>query len=137
MINLDYLCMKYGNEIAECEGKKTDKENLVTKALGVLQENGPYAMFLYLEDHSKKDIASYCKRTLLNLFRKEQQLADCIKSEATIPPKDDEFPNIMAWLREVSSDVDRLFFLKKICQQVLIYARYHIKALEETEEGKV
>ena len=136
MINLDYLCMKYGHEIAQCEGKKTDKENLVTKALGVLQENGPYAMFLYLEGHSKNDIAGYCKKALLNLFRKEQQLANCIKSEAIIPQKD-EFPNIMAWLRKVSSDVDSLFFLKKICQQVLIYARYHIKALEETEEGKV
>lgn len=136
MINLDYLCMKYGHEIAECKGKKkSDKENLVTKALGVLQENGPYAMFLYLEGASKNDIAGYCKKILLNLFRKEQQLADCIKSEATIPPKDDKFPNIMAWLRKVSADVDSLFFIKKIYQQVLIYARYHIKALEETKEG--
>lgn len=134
MINLDYLCMKYGHEIAECEGKKTDKENLVTKALGVLQENGPYAMFLYLEGHSKKDIAGYCKKALLNLFRKEQQLADCIKVETTIPQKDDKFSDIMAWLRKISSDVDSLFFIKKIYQQVLIYARYHIKALEETKE---
>ena len=134
MINLDYLCMKYGHEIAECEGKKTDKENLVTKALGVLQENGPYAMFLYLEGHSKNDIAGYCKKALLNLFRKEQQLADCIKVETTIPQKDDKFSDIMAWLRKISSDVNKLFFIKKIYQQVLIYARYHIKALEETKE---
>lgn len=134
MINLDYLCMKYGNEIAECKGRKADKENLVTKALGVLQENGPYAMFLYLEGHSKNDIAGYCKKALLNLFRKEQQLADCIKVETIIPKKDDKFSDIMAWLRKVSSDVNKLFFIKKIYQQVLIYARYHIKALEETKE---
>ena len=80
MINLDYLCMKYGHEIAECEGKKTDKENLVTKALGVLQENGPYAMFLYLEGQkkTKEDIVNACKNRMIELFRKHKILANCM-----------------------------------------------------------
>ena len=138
MVNLDYLCMKYGGRIAECEGKKTDKENLITKALGVLQENGPYAMFLYLESQKgEKGVVNKCKTEILMLFREEKLLANSLGVTKSVPENNAEFKDIIEWLRDVSSDLDCLLFFKQICQQVMLYARYHVKALEEeTEEEK-
>lgn len=49
MINLDYICIKTGQEI----GKETDK-NILQKSLGILQEDCVYAMFFWLENKAKK-----------------------------------------------------------------------------------
>ena len=48
-INLDYLCAENGQEI----GGIADK-NTLQKALGVIKEDGIYAMFLYLEKADTK-----------------------------------------------------------------------------------
>lgn len=50
MNNLDRLAAKYAQQIiANTKAKKaSDIDNTITKALGVLQEDGVYACFLYL-----------------------------------------------------------------------------------------
>ena len=53
MKNLDFLCMQAAQAMMAGAGEKSAKENLATKALGVLLENGPYGMILYLEVQKK------------------------------------------------------------------------------------
>jgi len=65
MLNLDYKCMEYGQKI----GKQGD-ENILRKSLGVLQEDGVYAMFLWIEDKDKeKNI-----RNILTKLLNEQEI---------------------------------------------------------------
>ena len=61
MLNLDYICVECAQNIAfdandADDALKNKLENNLRKALGVLQEDGVYAMFLWLETHDGKDI---------------------------------------------------------------------------------
>ena len=49
--NLDAACAKLGEKLAA--GGTKDTENSITKALGVLEEQGVYALFLYLHAREK------------------------------------------------------------------------------------
>ncbi|MBE0525042.1 MAG: hypothetical protein IBX40_12050 [Methanosarcinales archaeon] len=125
MQNLDYLCMKYGQDIPKAKGD----ENLITKARGVLQENGPYALFLFLEENKKKDsdIASNTCKSLLKLINEKE-----LKPFMNLPQEDKSMKELTDCLIEVSKDIDKLFLFKKIMEQTLLYARYYAKALPES-----
>ena len=60
-INLDAIAADAGYKIVQGafnsstkKDKKSDAENWITKSLGVLQEQGLYAFFLYLEANKKE-----------------------------------------------------------------------------------
>lgn len=55
--NLDRLAAKHAQEIIRRtrDKKASEIENTVTKTLGVLQENGIYACFLYLKAKEKEN----------------------------------------------------------------------------------
>lgn len=126
MENLDYLCMEYGQKIPEDK----DSETFITKALGVLQENGPYAMFLFLEEGKNKDktkgIAGRCYDSLTGIVKNGE-----IEGFFGSAPSGQPLEKISKWLIGVSKDIDKLFFLKKILEQTLVYARYYSKALPD------
>ena len=126
MLNLDYRCMEYGQKI----GKISDSnlESNLRKALGVLQEDGVYAMFLWLEKN-----ASDVRKELVELFNKEDETTHVklsnyfLKSNKSFSQDFDEFCND---LREVAKekDIDKLLFMKKLLERTLTYALYHVKA---------
>ncbi len=74
MKNLDLLAAEAAQAIINQTGdsEAADVENLVTKALGVLQENGVYAALLYLYSRSSKNeqpIAQQTRNKLLGVLR--------------------------------------------------------------------
>lgn len=130
--NLDQLCAKYGYEICQAVGnafkgkdRKPDKaktENHITKSLGVLQEDGVYAFFLYQVSRGER----------------EKGGAEQLKDKAKELLKDagiKEFENVndpLAAVRQrLANDLDQLLLAKRLLEQALIYARYHAKALED------
>ncbi len=126
MINLDFLCMRTAQEMVDCEGAPNDKENVANKSLGVLLENGPYGLTLYLQTHDKEKIARHYQQKLVGLCR-EELLASYLA--ATVPQNAD-FEQITEWLRTLAQDLDRYLFMKRLWQQALTYARYHARALK-------
>jgi len=122
MTNLDYLCIKTGQEI---EKNVTDK-NILQKSLGILQEDGIYAMFLWLEKKAKN---ANIRVKFVELF-KEGPLQTYF--EEYFKPKTDDFSSFCHVLKEVTKDIDKLLFMKKIIERTLTYAYYH--AREEGEQ---
>ena len=131
MLNLDYRCMEYGQRI----GKISDSnlESNLRKALGVLQEDGVYAMFLWLEKN-----ASDVRKELVELFNKEDETTHVklsnyfLKSNKSFSQDDfDEFCND---LREVAKDIDKLLFMKKLLERTVTYALYHARAKRDKNE---
>lgn len=141
--NLDQLCARYGYEIAS----STRDENHITKSLGVLQEDGVYAFFLYQEskrtkapnekgsknaDVKKEDVKSRAGQNsgrtsdpagaLSNLCA--QMLRDEVLS--LLSTGDDIFEP----LRMLAGNLNDLLLAKRLLEQTLIYARYHAKAFE-------
>lgn len=100
-------------------------ENLITKALGVLQENGVYACILFLYARSMdKNIAEQVRNSLLNMT-KEFNLS---------PPSNLDWNNGLKFVSDsICSDLDKLLLVKQVWEQTLIYARYGAKAWKEAK----
>lgn len=136
-INLDRLAAQHAQEIirrtveAETDAAKRKKkpgevDNTVTKSLGVLQEDGVYACFLYLKAKEKEN-GNFVVEELLNVLAGLGFGWD--------PPKDSRGKvdtSAEAVLQHISdkvtADLTRLLLAKETLEQTLIYARYGAKA---------
>jgi len=127
--NLDRLCAEYGyqvaNEVRQAIGKNA--ENHITKSLGVLQEDGVYAFFLYQRSRGKSEIDG---------AKKLEMEAAALLSAADIKPFKTVSDSLEAvrgnkTTKGLADDLDQLLLAKRLLEQTLIYARYHAKALEE------
>jgi len=131
--HLDRLAAHHAQEIIrQTQGERaTDVDNTVTKALGVLQEDGIYACALFLKSRT----------------REEKKRADVVMDEMLSlldglgfgwgKPRSDRAEDI---LRHISDKVtrdklERLLLAKETLEQMLIYARYGAKA-RKAEEGE-
>lgn len=106
---------------SEKVGKAQDTENLITKALGVLQENGVYAcaLFLYARTSDRKIAEAVSKQLLL--------MTD--KLDLKPPEKPDDWRIGLKFVSDqICSDLDRLLLVRQLWEQTLIYARYGAKA---------
>ncbi|AFZ28586.1 hypothetical protein Cylst_6366 (plasmid) [Cylindrospermum stagnale PCC 7417] len=126
--HLDRLAAQHAQAIiANTKSKKAnDVENTVTKALGVLQENGVYACFLYLLAKEKENGKEVVKE-MLNLL---EGLGFGWDKPTSNKPED-----ILSYIIEkVTVDLERLLLVKETLEQMLIYARYAAKARQEEEK---
>lgn len=130
MINLDYICAKIGQKLLEETAGKDikTKERNIRKALGILQEDGVYAMFLWLESEDNKI------REKLNNLLNENEIKNKLLSDSESFP--DDFKKFCEKLQKVAEDIDKLLFLKKILERTLTYALYHAKIKEEKNVEK-
>lgn len=131
--NLDQLCARHGYDMcanvnAALQNDNSKTENLVTNSLGVLQEDGVYAFFLYLESRkSGKSGARKLKEQAVLLFRSAgikpfDTIDDALKAIRGDNTKQE---------KGLVDDLDGLLLAKRLLEQALTYARYHAKALGE------
>jgi hypothetical protein len=129
MKNLDVLAARTAQGIiddtklmngAKLEAGKVD--NLVTKALGVLQENGVYAAMLYLYSRTEKKDKFVAEKT------RERLLSLLTDLEITGLPGTQASEALKFLTDKVCDDLDRLLLVKQLWEQALIYARYGAKA---------
>jgi len=121
--NLDQLCAQFGWKIADEVYKAIGKnaENHITKSLGILQEDGVYAFFLYQ--------ASRGQREKSGAERLRDQAKELLKQAGIYGFANTSDP--LATVRDhLAGDLDQLLLAKRLLEQALIYARYHVKALE-------
>jgi|Deesub1362A_J573_1020465.scaffolds.fasta_scaffold01573_6 hypothetical protein len=141
---LDLECAKYGEgiirKISEQMKERVDKnkiESLITKMLGVLQEDGLYAFALYAK--SKSPNSAEEKKS------QEAITADVVYKETKALLKDKKIKllnnktELLEAIREsLGDDLEKLFFAKELVERMLVYARYHAKALPgEIESSEV
>ena len=125
-LDLDWLAAQTAQDIIKntTDGQDSDNvDNLLTKALGVLQENGVYAAFLYLYSRTRsieQPIAEQARRALLGTTP---------KLGLTPPPDISTAAPVLDFLtNQVCQDLDTLLLFKQLWEQALIYARYGAKA---------
>lgn len=115
--NLDAMINKIGFEIVkEIKNKGKDKtkyKNEIDKAIGVLSNDGVYAYYVYIKSKKVDDV-------FLN------KLTDILKF---IPLKNSYTKLNQAFFEELSNDLNSLLFFREILEKILIYARYHAKAI--------
>ncbi len=112
MRNLDLECAEFGRKLAESEDRIEEK--VFTAALGVLEEQGPYACFLYLKARQGKAgerIGREAVAFLSQVLRNQKHEND-----------------VLELLKSLSDNLDQLLFVRDLLRQVFVYARYHAKA---------
>ncbi len=124
MRNLDRLAAQTAQTIVKdtLSFEKNQVDNLATKTLGVLQENGVYAAILFLFSRSGPDekIAPYVRTPLLKLA------ADEIVRQ---PEPTNQAEDALRFVTDhISGDLDKLLLVKQTWEQTLIYTRYGAKA---------
>ena len=124
--NLDRLAARIAQGIVgDRKGDEATKlENMATKALGVVQENGVYAGLLFLYSRPKDEEAKIIRDKLL-----------CLLAADEIKALNVAFSGQNAWgavskhlITKVTDDLDTLLLVKELYEQTLIYVRYGAKA---------
>ncbi len=121
--NLDRLAAGHAQKIIRrtADSKASEVDNTITKSLGVLQEDGVYACFLYLlakEEKQRRDVVVDEMLSLLDGLgfgwgRPASSGAEAVLRHVT---------------GKVTGDLERLLLAKETLEQMLIYARYGAKA---------
>jgi len=130
MKNLDKLCAKYGYEFAKevsqdfnSDAKKA--ESLLTKALGVLQEQGLYAFALFCESRGSAES---------NGAKKITEITTKLLNELNLISNTNN-TDLLEEIRKdngLASRLEDLILAIQMLEKSLIYARYHAKALSKS-----
>lgn len=130
-LNLDKIAAERSQAmISACKpGLQPTLERLATKALGVLQEQGVYALMLFLFSRSSNEarIAPVVRKELyqalaqLPLFSNNGSLPDSLE-------KDQPSSVLSYYTAEVLQQLDKLLLVRDLYEQILIYTRYGAKA---------
>ncbi|MDY6823268.1 MAG: hypothetical protein SWH68_05645 [Thermodesulfobacteriota bacterium] len=118
--NLDLACAKLGKIIAESPSKELEK--LVTSALGVLEEQGLYALSLFLNTRSDSG-GEDVKQKIYEFLKKTPQQAPLLSNNA----------DVSTALQQMAEDLDKLLLARDLVRQSLVYARYHARIQEKSE----
>ncbi len=117
--NLDAHCADCANSIVELSGstRNKDLENRLNNALGVLQEDGFYAFYLFLKyrnlDQPTKNVWS-----LLRALLRHNTVG------APLPEGSDDDAVV-----QMTEDLRKLLLAKQLVERTLIYARYGLRSL--------
>jgi flavin-dependent dehydrogenase len=132
--NLDRLAAEKAQAVIKNTNnqKASDVENTVTKALGVLQEDGVYACFLYLlakeKDNGKAVVAE-----MLDLL---EQLAFGWNKPMNNGKVNLGSEIVLKYITDnVTQNLEQLLLTKETLEQMLIYARYGAKARQVEEKN--
>jgi len=117
--------------IRKTKGEKaSDVDNTVTKALGVLQENGIYACALFLKSRpqAEKARAAMVMAEMLSLLKG--------LGFDWGQPRSDRAEDVLQYISDkvTADNLERLLLAKETLEQMMIYARYGAKA-RSAEEG--
>lgn len=98
-------------------------ETEITKALGILVEDGPFAYMIWLKSQDKEPHRAMLIQTarILN----ELKLIKEIKPNENLKEKLEEI-----FLENIAEDLTKILFVKTILEKMLIYARYKAKAMQ-------
>jgi len=127
-VNLDLMAAQHAQAIVSNTQQPKALDNMITKALGVLQENGIYASALFLASRKgeEKEQAEVVMGGLLDLLDK---LGKILHYGWAAKPATIDSEKVLKYLTDhVVVDLERLMLAKETLEQMLIYARYGAKA---------
>ncbi len=119
--NLDKIAAEVGFELADNKKDSAKEfERTVTKALGILIEDGLFAYAIWLESEDEKEIIDKS----FELLRDKTKLikGDYNKNKEKLRE---------ATLKEISPSIEKTLLARQLLERMLVYARYRAKALQK------
>lgn len=112
MKDLYIRCAELGRQLANIQNMD---EKALNNALAVLEEQGLYAMFLYIRARHG-EVAGEFQRHCFTLLR--EVFGDRVPANA----------DALSVVERLADDLDDLLFARYLLRNALGYARYHLKA---------
>ncbi len=106
--------------IAQGIGSKSG-EDVIGRALGVLQEDGVYAFLIYVLSLERKAGGSAAIAIMEGTTILLKGLGKLSESSITTD-------NVARVYAEICADLDSIYFVKEMLERTLVYARYNAKA---------
>lgn len=135
--NLDYLAATHAQVVISQtkEVEKSTIENAITKVLGVLQEQGVYACFVFALSRAKSDNTE--SQSMKIIVGKMASLLKALDFEVTFKESAKTYEEgagatLKQVAENVTKDLERLLLARDVLEQMLIYARYGAKARPES-----
>ena len=98
-------------------------EDVIARTLGVLQEDGVYAFFIYVQALQNKQASRKEAEAIWN------GVAGLLCTLGKVNVKEDlGSDKLGGWYSTICGSLDALFFIKEMMERTLIYARYYAKA---------
>ena len=124
--NLDQISAEIGFDLAEKNKERAKEfERIVTKALGILVEDGLLAYAIWLESEGESKIIKSSFDLLRDktgiIQKKYNDIKDTEKLRKAI-------------LEEIASNIQKTLLARQLLERMLIYARYRAKALQKSGE---
>jgi len=117
--NIDFQCAEYAQKMAQGVGE----EDTIGKSLGVLQEDGLYAFYLYTLSLEKRKKYADKARCIID------NSSDLLSTFSLIQRGKVTPMNVQEVIAPLTKELDELIWAKEILERTLVYARYHAKAL--------
>jgi len=137
-INLDRIAAIYAQKMvteAAAANNVETLERLVTKTLGVLQEQGVYAMMLFLFSRTgpEQSVAPSIRKHLFRLLRDEEEDHTLPGFDHAPPDNKEAAEALDFYTQHVLQRLDTLLLVRDLYEQTLIYARYGAKAAKPSD----
>ncbi|OQM46684.1 hypothetical protein B6A27_05900 [Anoxybacillus sp. UARK-01] len=128
MENLDARIHQYSYEMVK-DGH-SEVLNLIDKALGVLANDGVYAYYVYCKSKNKKSKDKNENNLVERIFIKGivDEFGETFGFDRNSKNGENRYEHFFS---NLSKDIHSLLFFKEIVERILIYARYHAKAIGE------
>lgn len=129
--NLDLKCAELSSKIISETKDKKLAENVITKTLGVLESNGVYACLLYLFSRKRNkegEITGKIAEKILEALAGVDGIPAFDINEFKADINDSGKKTLQYIRKNLCNNIDSLLLVKKIWEQILIYARYEAKA---------
>lgn len=139
-MDIDRICARYGFKFAEKIGKANPKkaEKVIIDSLSVLQEQGLYAFLLFCRSRTDaKELENLARKLLSKLNIIKSSETEEGKSTATEAPEHSDSTessdDLLSEVREnILADINKLIFAISVLEKSLIYAKFHVKAMEKS-----
>jgi hypothetical protein len=136
MLNLEPLAALAANEMAGHDAARAnDAENMITKSLAVLAEQGLYAFGLFLATRKREQDKVPANRI-------DAQVRKLLKDTSLVNADQLRAPDMPSFYRSLTSTqagetpvnaLRRILLCKQLLETTLTYGRYAAKALKTTE----
>lgn len=138
--NLDAVINKLGYDIlkniSETNGpERSGLKAHIDKALGVLVNDGVYAYYVFsISKDKNKDKKIYSKIFVNDIIKELKEYVNLKDERLKDINNSDKKDGNEIFFQSLSENLHELLFFREALEKVLIYARYHAKALGDDNE---
>lgn len=134
--NIDFYMNEMSCDVVDKLRENKVSLNIIDKALGVLSNDGVYGYYVYIKSEikGKEEEKDKLKSPIFQVLIKDiiDNFGHFVDKQLNM--EEMYLKDYNMYFNELSQDIHGLLFFKDILERILIYSRYHAKAIGDNNE---